>query len=451
MPAWPDEDELLLTEFVEQLQLRSNGAPYRSLLRRFQRFVSRRFPGRELSQAMMRAWLTEGLKESPFHLVVHYSRLANRFLDWLLKRGAIARNPIAELLRKYECRSTTAGLRAFAGPRPTEALAALRPLPRYGSHLGALMREHVGRMRTLGFRYSHENRFLRFDRFLQQRPGAAQETLSTLIHEYAALASSAAGKLERIKLGGVLAKALTRSGSVTVAPTRDRMLVQEAVRKRCRPYIYTPEEVRRLLETARHYPSPKAPLRPLTLYTMLLLGYCAGLRIGEIVGLDLKDVDLDDATIEIRDTKFFKSRRLPLSSSALTALREYVEARRKAGVSADPDAPLFCHEKGGYSYVAAEGLLRGVIQNAGLRPKIGRGGPRIHDLRHTFVVHRMTTWYREGINPQSRLPHLAAYLGHRDIHSTLIYLTITQELLQHANERFRRTQTNVLDVIRRKS
>ena len=238
---------------------------------------------------------------------------------------------------------------------------------------------------------------------------------------------------------------------MTVAPARDRMLVQEAVRKRCRPYIYTPEEVRRLLETARRYPSPKAPLRPLTLYTMLLLGYCAGLRIGEIVGLELKDVDLDDATIEIRDTKFFKSRRLPLSSSALTALREYLEARRKAGVSADPDAPLFCHEKGGYSYVAAEGLLRRVIHNAGLRPKIGRGGPRIHDLRHTFVVHRMTTWYREGINPQSRLPHLAAYLGHRDIHSTLIYLTITQELLQHANERFRRTQTDVLDVIRRKS
>jgi integrase/recombinase XerD len=449
--VWPDEEELLLTEFVEQLQLRSTGAPYRSLLRAFQRFVSRQTQGRKLTQATMAAWFHEQLKELPLRLAVHYGHFITRFLDWLAERGAITSNPIAELRQKYECRSTAAVMRALAGPRPTQALAALRPLPRYGSHLGALMREHVGRMRTLGFRYSHENCFLRFDRFLQQRPGAAQETLSTLIHEYAALASSAAGKLGRLKLGSVLAKALTRSGFATVAPARDRMLVQQAVRKRCKPYIYTPEEVRRLLETARRYPSPKAPLRPLTLYTMLLLGYCAGLRIGEIVGLELKDVDLDDATIEIRDTKFFKSRRLPLSSSALTALREYLEARRKAGASADPDAPLFCHEKGGYSYVAAEGLLRRVIHNAGLRPKIGRGGPRIHDLRHTFVVHRMTTWYREGINPQSRLPHLAAYLGHRDIHSTLIYLTITQELLQHANERFRRTQTDVLDVIRRKS
>ena len=119
---------------------------------------------------------------------------------------------------------------------------------------------------------------------------------------------------ERVKLGRVLAKALNRRGIPTVAPERDRMLVQEMLRKRCRPYIYTEDEVRLLLETARDYPSPKAPLRPLTLYTMLVLGYCAGLRIGEIVGLELKDIDLTAGTIEIRDTKFFKSRLLPLSS-----------------------------------------------------------------------------------------------------------------------------------------
>jgi integrase len=97
-----------------------------------------------------------------------------------------------------------------------------------------------------------------------------------------------------------------------------------------------------------------------------------------------------------------------------------------------------------------EGLLRRVIHRAGLRKKPGRGGPRIHDLRHTFVVHRMTEWYRQGINPQGHLPHLAAYLGHRDIHSTLVYLTITQELLQHANERFRRAESDVLKMMDRK-
>ena len=309
------------------------------------------------------------------------------------------------------------------------------------------MHEHVSRMRTLGFRYTHENRFLHFDRFLQQRPGAPNETLSSLIREYAGLASSAATKLERVKLGRVLARALNRSGSPTAAPVRDRMVVQEVTRKRRRPYIYTPEQVRLVLDTARRFPSPKAPLRPLTLYTMLVLAYCAGLRMGEIVGLELKDIDLDAGTIEIRDTKFFKSRLLPLSASAQTALRNYLEARRKADASPHAEAPLFWHDKGGYSYFTAEILLRRVFQAAGLK-KTGRTGPRIHDIRHTFVMHRMTAWYREGINPQSRLPYLAAYLGHRDIHSTLVYLTITQELLQHANERFRAAETDVLKIIR---
>jgi len=180
---------------------------------------------------------------------------------------------------------------------------------------------------------------------------------------------------------------------------------------------------------------------------MFILAYCAGLRLGEIVRLELKDIDLVDGAIEIRDTKFFKSRRLPLSPSALAALQNYLEARRRFGAPVHTDARVFCHEKGGYSRMVAGMLLRHVIALAGLKNQTGVGNPRIHDLRHTMVVHRMTAWYREGINPQNRLPHLAAYLGHKDIHSTLVYLTITDELLQHANERFRIAQPDVLKLI----
>ena len=89
-------------------------------------------------------------------------------------------------------------------------------------------------------------------------------------------------------------------------------------------------------------------------------------------------------------------------------------------------------------------MLTGVLRRAKLKPAPGRSGPRIHDLRHAFVVNRMLTWYREGINPQAHLPYLATYLGHRDINSTLVYLTITEELLQQASERFRRRGAQVL-------
>jgi len=92
---------------------------------------------------------------------------------------------------------------------------------------------------------------------------------------------------------------------------------------------------------------------------------------------------------------------------------------------------------GRYSRDRAGKLLVRVLRRAKLKPAPGRVGPRVHDLRHAFVAGRMLAWYREGINPQSRLPYLATYLGHKDINSTLVYLTVTQNLLQQASERFR--------------
>jgi integrase/recombinase XerD len=180
---------------------------------------------------------------------------------------------------------------------------------------------------------------------------------------------------------------------------------------------------------------------------MFVLAYCAGLRLGEIVGLTLKDVDLVEGAIEIRDSKFFKSRRLPLSTTALGALRKYWAARQKVGASDHPDAGLFCHAKGAYHYVTTGALLALVLRHAGLKKGRGRVGPRIHDTRHAFVVHRMIKWYREGINPEDRLPYLATYLGHRSVHSTLVYLTITQELLRRASDRFRAAEAEVRKAI----
>ena len=114
-------------------------------------------------------------------------------------------------------------------------------------------------------------------------------------------------------------------------------------------------------------------------------------------------------------------------------------ARHAVGAPSGPDAPLWWtpRRRKGYSYGELDKLLTRVIRRAGLKPERGCKGPRVHDLRHAFVAHRMLQWYREGVEPQSRLPHLATYLGHKDIVSTLVYLNITPELLQQAGERYR--------------
>lgn len=449
-PRRPADGAAWIEEFLGQVDAATKSWAYRIELREFLRFVSEHGGSCALTQQQLRQWLQSRRLKVCLSRVILAARITRRFLDWLIGRKIVSQNPLTLLIEKHECRSLAAIVRALLGPTPAKSLEALRPPPRYGSHLGPLMREHILRMRSLGFRYKHEAFYLHFDRFLQRRLGAAEEPLAVLIREYAAAAPSAHAKLHRFKMGRVLAKALVRKGVPAVAVAPDRKLIREEARNRCRPFIYTTEQVALLLRTARDYPTPtaRAPLRPFTLYTMLVLAYCAGLRLGEIVNLRLRDLDLEQGVIEVRDTKFFKSRRLPLSSSAAEALRAYSKVRAKAGASKEPEASLFVHGKGGYSYVAASKLLRDVIRRAGLHSGQGRNGARLHDLRHTFVVHRMTQWYRDGVNPQGRLAHLATYLGHRDINSTLVYLTITQELLQQANSRFRAAQSDVLSVMK---
>jgi len=245
-----------------------------------------------------------------------------------------------------------------------------------------------------------------------------------------------------------MSKAMHRlDPAATIFPMSIEMCQSVRLEQR-RPYVYSDEEIQRLLKAALAFPSPKAPLRPLSLYTMGVLAYCAGLRLGEIVGLTLADVNLQDGTIEIRETKFFKDRRLPLAAGVIAVLKKYLVAREQAGGPTSLGSGLFWNQRSGrhYSYGGVGILLVEVLRRAGLKPTTGRIGPRIHDLRHTMVGHRMRDWYKEGINPESKLPHLATYLGHRDITSTLVYLNITPELLHEASERFRKTGAATLQI-----
>jgi len=166
----------------------------------------------------------------------------------------------------------------------------------------------------------------------------------------------------------------------------DRQLEREVRRRQRRPYIFSAEEIQKLFQTALAFPSPRASLRPQSLRTMLILAYCAGLRLGEIARLTIGDVRIEEGVIEIRETKFFKTRHLPLSPSAVAALRSYLAARKQSGAPSDGDSALFWQQQDrcGYARMTVEGLLARVFRNAGLKPPRpnGRVGPRIHDLRH---------------------------------------------------------------------
>jgi integrase/recombinase XerD len=182
--------------------------------------------------------------------------------------------------------------------------------------------------------------------------------------------------------------------------------------------------------TSRH----PCPIRSTTLHTVILLLATSGLRISEALHLTLQDVDLAEGVLSIRQSKFRKSRLVPVSAGTLEALRAYHDLRI-AVAPADPTGAFFISGRGtGYSTSTVQAIFHDLTVQAGLREPDG-SGPRLHDLRATSAVTRLL-WYRDGEHVMTRLPLLSTYLGHACVSDTEVYLRITTALLQEANTRF---------------
>ena len=206
------------------------------------------------------------------------------------------------------------------------------------------------------------------------------------------------------------------------------------------PYIFTRAEMGRLLDATTHYRRPPLHIEPHTFRALLLLLYGAGVRVGEARRLTLGDVDLPAALLTIRDTKFYKTRLVPLGADLTRALQHYADRRQTDGAPQHEAAAFFVDRHGaplrGSTLRQAFAQRRhcaGVVRQDGARYQ-----PRLHDIRHTFVVSRLTTWYRDGADVQTLLPQLSTYLGHVNVAATQVYLTMTPELLRVACVRFER-------------
>jgi integrase/recombinase XerD len=206
------------------------------------------------------------------------------------------------------------------------------------------------------------------------------------------------------------------------------------------PYIYSRDEIRRLLDAIPSYRRCRTGIEPETLRAILLLLYGAGLRAGEALNLSVADVDLPNAVLTVRKTKFFKTRLVPISRHLTGALTEYARWRSMAHPAVGDDRRLFLSKRGtAIPLVALEDAFQRLREHAQVRRSDGaRYQPRLHDLRHAFAVHRLTEWYRQGADVQRLVHHLSVYLGHAHLAATQVYLTMIPELLQQAGTRFER-------------
>jgi site-specific recombinase XerD len=206
------------------------------------------------------------------------------------------------------------------------------------------------------------------------------------------------------------------------------------------PYIYSREEIRRLLDAIPSTQRAPSRMEPATMRAILLLMYGAGLRRGEVLSLSIADVDLANSLLTVRNAKFFKSRLVPISHDLTKVLHEYACWRRIAHPSVGVESPFFVGRRGDAIHrCTLENAFKRLREHAGVRRSDGgRYQPRLHDIRHSFAAHRLTEWYRQGADVQRLVYHLSVYLGHAHLADTQVYLTMTPELLQHASRRFER-------------
>ena len=309
----------------------------------------------------------------------------------------------------------------------------MRPL-RLQSPLAAQIQNFINLRRLSGTDYRSQAQLLGyFDRFLLEEKLSKPRITREIADRYLAGLSPLAPRTRSNRFCVVrqLCEYLTRSDALGYVPEPLKGIPSKGTHQ---PYIYRSSEIQALLGAASQLP-PAHSLRPHTYRTLLGLLYSTGIRIGEALALNLEHFYSTERRLYIAEGKFRKARWVPLSASTCRALERYVRKRVQIRPRS-PDSPLLINQRSRRLHQSTVNqTFRNLLRQCGIRHS-KHTGPRIHDLRHTFAVHRLLAWYRDGGDVNARLPWLATYMGHVDIHSTQVYLRATPELIEEVDQRF---------------
>ena len=300
--------------------------------------------------------------------------------------------------------------------------------------------DYIRKNRALGYKYSLNETYLRqFDHFCigKVKPGSliTQELFEAWV-EKRPYESDRSHKI-RYRVLRRFCLDLSETVPETYTGYALKHSANEAYESGFAPYIFTVDEVNRVFSAAdgRQY-SATSPCLHIVLPVLLRLLYSCGLRLSEALTLKWRDVDLCNGTILIRDTKFDKSRKLPLSPSMLAICREYATNMESAFSETEFFFPS--NDGGEYAECTVYMRYRECLFKAGI-PHGGRGkGPRLHDIRHTFAVHSMRQLAQAGQDLYVTLPILSIYLGHASLAATQKYLRLTPALFQDVTDAFER-------------
>ena len=310
----------------------------------------------------------------------------------------------------------------------------------------------VAYKRALGRQYRAEESALRlFDRFLvEHRITTAADVTPATIDDFLVSRPRPAPRSYN-HLYGTLARFfdwMIRQERLQGSPVRSKPRRGTRVRL---PFLLDPAAARRLFDVAGQLPDNNfTTCRGSSFRTIFTLLYGLGLRVGEVERLRVGDIDAARRVLHIRDTKFAKSRFVPFGPRIDMLLTAHLARRAQQQRPLSADMPVFAQRSGRPIRADTISLtFHRLVPQLGLVVPDGAIGPRVHDLRHAFATRTLLRWYRNGIDPRSRLLSLATFLGHVNPASTAVYLTMTPELLSHASERFRTWAKPVLEEVPR--
>ena len=419
---------------------------YQAVLLDFNRFQAE-WPGAQPgtwsgleSEALLIAWIQSQRLKVDVRNASGRLGVVRTFLEFLKTRGRLAINPVDTLRERYP-RHGLRGLAAALGSDASHpALQRLLPEPRFSGPWGPRMVEFIRLKRSLGAGYLFEERTLaQLDRYLARAGLAEVATVApAAIHGWleSLPGVSPATRATKRRVAEAFFEHMIRRGLLADNPARFRC---GGPPQRTHAFIFTREQIQEVLRRASGLRDvPFFAHRGATYATIFATLYCLGLRVSEVCALSLGDIDLSQGLVLVRESKFYKSRLLPMGPRYCESLEQFLDLRRRGWPDASrAETPLF---PGRYwrrlHRCSIGGVLRAIIKEIGLRPGPGQRGPCVHSFRHSFALHRLTRWYREGADVQAKLPLLSAFLGHLDIASTQVYLDATTDLLEAANERF---------------
>lgn len=236
----------------------------------------------------------------------------------------------------------------------------------------------------------------------------------------------------RLEIVRCFARHLAVTDPKTEIPARNML---GPAHRRMTPFIYADADVLALVAAARAL-SPSKGLRPRTYSTLFGLLACTGLRISEALRLARRDADLGQGVLTIRETKFRKTRLVPIHATAISALQVY--ARHRDELVPEPQCDRFFVSQQGQPlpYSTVRSVFRKLCGSLRFPKNAARRRPRLHDIRHTFACRRIERWYDERTDLDHAIPALSVYLGHAKVSDTYWYLTATPGLMSRATQRF---------------